>query len=441
MTREGKKSEVKSLIDDAKFKKLQPIYVKLVDNLVKNYPIIKEEFFTKLVNFKKNKAYPKHSWFDYKHGYAEDLVRALIERNGPSKKLNVLDPFCGVGTTNLVAQALGYKSTGFDVSPLAVLAAKTKTYNYSDLELKEIENLIKNLTLKNEAETPDSDLIKKAYTEENLKVLLQIKYSIDQIENLKIQDFFKIAYLSILENSSNRKKDGNGLKIVRNRPHVGNISYIYKAKLQSMLIDLKDLNLIDEVSIYDGSIINLGKKVKSDSIGITITSPPYANCFDYCEVYKLELWMGGFVKSYSDFAKYRNDAIRSHVNAKFDHTIFSPNQDVDLIAECISCFNVWNKNIPDMVRGYFDDMQKVIQEIYRVSRRGAKCYIVVANSCYRGILVPTDLLLAKIGEAIGFEVEPIIFARRIRTSSQQMNEIHESFGELMRESIVVLKKP
>ena len=89
-----------------------------------------------------------------------------------------------------------------------------------------------------------------------------------------------------------------------------------------------------------------------------------------------------------------------------------------------------------MVRGYFDDMQRVLEEIYRASKRGAKCYIVVANSCYRGILVPTDLLLAKIAKSIGFEVEPIIFARRIRASSQQMNEIHENFGELMRESIV-----
>ena len=441
MVREKNKSEVKSLIDKAKFKKLQPKYLELVDDLAKKYPVVKDEFFNKLVNFKKNKAYPKHSWFDYKHGYAEDLVRALIERNEPSRKLDVLDPFCGVGTTNLVAQALGYSSIGFDVSPLAVLAAKTKTYKYSDKELKKIELLTKAMNFSKAAEIPDSELIKRAYTEENLRILMQIKWYIDEIDSQKIQDFFKIAYLSIVENSSNRKKDGNGLKIVKNKPNIDNIKDIYKAKLESMFSELKELNHADQVSIYSGSIINSGKMVKSDSVGITITSPPYANCFDYCEVYKLELWMGGFVKSYTDFAQYRNDAIRSHVNAKFDHTIVSQNKDVDLIAECISCFNIWNKNIPDMVRAYFDDMQKVIAEIYRVSQSGAKCYIVVANSCYRGILVPTDLLLAKIAEAQGFMVEPVIFARRIRTSSQQINEIYVSFGMLMRESIVVLRKP
>lgn len=441
MAREGNKSEIKSITNKAKFKKLQPNYVALIEYLINEFPIIKDDFFNKLVNFQKNKTYPKHSWFDYKHGYAEDLVRALIERNQPSKKLNVLDPFCGVGTTNLVAQSLGYKSIGFDVSPLAVLAAKTKTYKYTNSELKEIETLIEEINLKKIAEIPNSDLIKKAYHEKNLKALMQIKWFIDQIDNQKIQDFFKVAYLSIVENCSNRKKDGNGLKIVKNPLNIGNIPDVYKAKVKSMLDDLRDLNLDEQVLIYHGSIINLGKKIKTGSVGITITSPPYANCFDYCEVYKLELWMGEFVKSYGDFAKFRNDAIRSHVNSKFEHTILSRNNDVDLISECISCFNIWNKNIPDMVRGYFDDMRRVLEEIYRASKRGAKCYIVVANSCYRGILVPTDLLLAKIAKSIGFEVEPIIFARRIRASSQQMNEIHENFGELMRESIVALKKP
>ena len=94
-----------------------------------------------------------------------------------------------------------------------------------------------------------------------------------------------------------------------------------------------------------------------------------------------------------------------------------------------------------MIRGYFDDMKEILQNIYRVSAENAKCYIVVANSCYRGILVPTDLLLSQIAENVGFEVESIKLARSIRTSSQQMNAIYGGFANLMRESIIVLKKP
>jgi DNA modification methylase len=441
MARLGNKSEIKSLINKSKFKKFQSKYTKLINKLEKKYLVKEDEFFSKLVNFKKNKVYPKHNWFDYKHGYSEDLVSSILKKNILSKKLYVLDPFCGVGTTNLVAQKLGYKSLGFDVSPLAVLAARTKTYNYSNLELRNLARHIKNVTLKKQAKTPDSELIKEAYTKNNLKVLLRIAHYIDQIKNTKTRDFFKLAFLSIIESSSNRKKDGNGLKIIKNKKDTGDIAYKYKVKLQSMFQDVKKINFSKKAVIHEGSIVSLGKKIKPKTVGLTITSPPYANCFDYSEVYKLELWMGGFVKSYSDFAKYRRHAIRSHVNAKFNHKISNRNQDVDVIAECISCFNIWNKNIPDMIRGYFDDMKEILQNIYRVSAEGAKCYIVVANSCYRGILVPTDLLLSKIAENVGFKVESIKLARSIRTSSQQTNSIYGGFANLMRESIIVLKKP
>ena len=53
--------------------------------------------------------------------------------------------------------------------------------------------------------------------------------------------------------------------------------------------------------------------------------------------------------------------MRSHVNSKFDHTIQNNITDVDTIANLISTYNIWNKNIPDMLRGYFDDMFEILQ--------------------------------------------------------------------------------
>ncbi|NMC61287.1 MAG: hypothetical protein GYA51_18190, partial [Candidatus Methanofastidiosa archaeon] len=58
---------------------------------------------------------------------------------------------------------------------------------------------------------------------------------------------------------------------------------------------------------------------------------------------------------------------------------------------------------------------------------------------YKGILVPTDLLLAEIAEKLGFKVKKIIYARKIRASSQQMADLH-NYEDLMRESIVELQK-
>jgi hypothetical protein len=150
--------------------------------------------------------------------------------------------------------------------------------------------------------------------------------------------------------------------------------------------------------------------------------------------------MGDFVKEYVDFKTYRRMALRSHVNSSFDHHIRNINRKVEVITDLISCFNIWNKNIPDMIRGYFDDMTELFIRLKDVMVSGSKCYIVVANSGYKGVLVPTDLLFADIAHESGFKVQRIIKARKIRASSQQMEELHNQYNNLMRESIVILEK-
>ena len=92
-----------------------------------------------------------------------------------------------------------------------------------------------------------------------------------------------------------------------------------------------------------------------------------------------------------------------------------------------------------MIRGYFDDMHDILERLYKISQKGIFCSIVVANSGYKGIIVPTDLLLAAIANHVGFKVEKIILARSIRASSQQMQEL-KSKSDLMRESIIILRK-
>jgi len=131
--------------------------------------------------------------------------------------------------------------------------------------------------------------------------------------------------------------------------------------------------------------------------------------------------------------------MRSHVNSKFDHSILNFNEKVDLIADIISTFNVWNKNIPDMLRGYFDDMFELLKNLKQVLIKGAKYYIVVANSGYKGILVPTDLLIADIAKNLGYSVNNIFCARKIRSSSQQMQCLNVDYDNLMRESIIEIQ--
>ena len=56
-----------------------------------------------------------------------NLVRERIKK----KNINLLDPFCGSGTTLVIAQELGMQATGIDINPYATLLSSTKTNVYN----------------------------------------------------------------------------------------------------------------------------------------------------------------------------------------------------------------------------------------------------------------------------------------------------------------------
>ncbi len=436
-------SEEKLIKDNVKFEKLFPDYVRIIDELQSKFKVTDGSAFTELVNFKNNKKIPKHNWYEYKQGYAEDLVKQIIEAESPDKKHYILDPFCGVGTSNVVAQSLGYKSIGFDINPVAYLAASVKTHFYTLAEIQEIQKLIKSFKPGESSvlnETPK--VIDSSFQNGSLESLYQLKYFWENItNNIPVQQFFQLAYLSIIEDCSIRTKDGNGIKLNLKKKKIENVFQYFLSKCNSMVKDIEVSNFKEETIFINGSITlnKYFKQIENNKVGLCVFSPPYANCFDYCEVYKLEFWLGGFVKTYKDFAKYRSIAMRSHVNSQFDHNIKNYQKEVDLIADIISAFNIWNKNIPDMLRGYFDDTYELLKNIKTVLVKDAKCFIVVANSGYKGILVPTDLLIAEIATSLGYKVNQIYYARKIRSSSQQMKELHLVYDDLMRESIIEIQ--
>lgn len=58
------------------------------------------------------------------------------------------------------------------------------------------------------------------------------------------------------------------------------------------------------------------------------------------------------------------------------------------------------------------------------------CYVVVDQSAYAGVLIPTDQILASIGERIGFRVRQLIRCRKATTSGQQLRMFPHLNGTL-----------
>ena len=125
--------------------------------------------------------------------------------------------------------------------------------------------------------------------------------------------FVKYVILSNLDQIFDYKRDGNGIKFRHSKITENNTLEEIKSILEKSIgikekfdeTNDKRLFLKNE-SIIDSTI--------PGNIDLVITSPPYANMFDYFEVYKMELWTSGIIQNKDDWNNLKKTALRSNVN-------------------------------------------------------------------------------------------------------------------------------
>ncbi len=403
---------------------------------------------------------PIQRWFHYREGYTVDIGRRYIR---PDDKL-IIDPFCGFGSTLLAAKEAGLSAVGFDVNPLATFVSRVKTANYAPADIEAAENLRQRLAdLARSAPTatsPSLRILPKLFHPEILSALNAFKASIASFPHKRARELAELCWLGILEDVSNVFREGNGVKY-RNRIRRGNTytqipyadwseSFFPKDKFEHVrasllaafdlaLSDAKAVAGLGAVVIHEQDSTRMGSFVGIESATNAVFSPPYCNCFNYIKAYKLELWLGGFINSYEDVSKLTKRGIRSRVESLTTHIPSSSFAEVDAIASLVAAGELWSEALPNVVRGYFIDMERVLKSLHTALVPGGRVAMVVGNSALAGVLIPTDLLLALIAERIGFKVTRIVEARHLTTSSQQKVRL-EPLRAFLRESVVELAK-
>ena len=401
------------------------------------------------VNFKESLQTPIHRWLAYKEGFSPNFVKSFISKykNKDFASTVVFDPFGGVGTTVLSANTLGCTAYSTDVNPLGNFASRVKNYNYTVNDVLSIESEIGRFMKSSNVPIIveiNNETVKGYFHKTTFEALLMARSYFCSIKNTVVKDLFVLALLSIVESISTHRKDGNGLKKKRKLPDpidYDGLKHIIRERLKIFINDIQCSNfeIKGYVDIFDQSCIQpYSLPQKADLI---ITSPPYANCFDYSKVYMNELWVGGFFDSKLDQQHFRENSVSSHVHYKwkrFDRE-FTNHFVEDNIIPLLKNKELWNKSILNMLPEYFADLGRCLFYISQNINYNATVGFVVGNSVYAGIVVPTDLILANIAESIGYEVENIEVYRRLSSSSQQMSIIAEDDKMYLRESLVILK--
>ena len=418
-----------------------------------------EAFFKNLVNPSGSKEHPYYRWVRYREGYSGELVKELIRRSKISSNQYVFDPMSGSGSSLIAAMEMGYSAVGNDVIPYSVDLSNAKLQHYSLESIKLIRSFVigqpKHLNDNQTYIENDNGLFsaKKYFRVNNFDSLIDLRRAILKIKDDTAEQFLWASWLAILEDCSERKKDGNGLAT---RPSkVTDVFEKFTNQVNIMLEDIErhplDKDIVGKVFLSSATksseVLKQYEAETKKELGVIIFSPPYANSFDYFESYKLELLCGyydpkslihqrqnairnyrkgyGFqLKSEYKLVNMLCDEVRTRIPEKEKRTGVSDNR---------------SRLVPNLLVGYFDDMGKVLKEFASVMKSGTQCHIVVDQSAYLGLVVPTDLILADIGEKLGFEITNIIRCRRAATSGQQLTQYPYLKG-VLRESIVTLTK-
>lgn len=414
--------------------------------------------YERIMQFDKNKSEFIHKWYPFVEGYSKEFITSVINELNEKPRL-CADPFAGSGTTPLELQNLGINCYSFEVSPFMHLLASVKletTYKLKEFDhylslldddlngkLKPIRQLVSPPGAKTFQKK--KNLKKWIFDRSVMDGILDIKYAISAINDIKYQKLFKIALASILLEISNVYRDGKSVKYKANwenrRLKRRDVHTRFFEKLTSVIQpDIKELEGSNlevkngQFCIHGDVRINLNR-VENDSLDLVISSPPYLNSRDYTDIYIVELWVLDLIKDYDELRMLRGSTIRSHVQVKHGNV---PVLDNEILRGALNRLNSehpeqWNKELPGMIKGYFQDMNLLFGELSHKMSESGKIFFNVANSAYYGVEIEVDNIIAEIAEQNGFQIDEIRKARDLKPSSQQKDLI-----DSLRETVIVM---
>jgi DNA modification methylase len=423
------------------------------------------EKYANLVRANGNGHFPVQRWFHQKEAFSLELLETLIiDWNiSPETIHRLLDPFSGTGTSLLATQKLAKKynrsdleAFGIERNPFLHFVAQTKL-NWYEYDPRRVKLLANRLLCNPRKSRPDfipamSTLHRRDILDPSvLKQALVFKEVIVSA-NCKERDLLLLGYASILEAISGARKGGRGLRIVPDKKRARILTTLDSA-WDEIVEDLRCAsNFFTPVTtkVFSGDGRTLSTEddsgAKIGKFDLILYSPPYLNNIDYTEVYKLELWLCGFVNTTEEFRNLRYETFRSHPSVRFpDQTSINTDKRMKKVWSTIELLVralPRDKNLnwrTRLFKSYFDDMYVSLKHQMDVLVPGGWIFCVVGNSSHgprdhprTRVPVASDLLIAMIAESLGLEIKAIQIARRLGQ--------HSSSAKFLRESILVMQK-
>jgi DNA modification methylase len=418
---------------------------------------VNNAFTRKTVSYQGNRHVPGLRWMKYKEGFSRTLVESLLREFRPKE---VLDPFSGIGTTPLVAASRGLRATGIEIMPVGVRVGEGITEAANGLSRERLESIGAELLDRirsddvpsHEHRFPHVRITEAAFPSQTETAIANARGFIGEIEDASIQRMLNLACMTVLEDVSYTRKDGQYLRWdyrasrkLRSKVDKGPILTLEQAVGARLFQMVQDIDTLKQEygggypNFQVGSSLELLRFLPSGGFDMVITSPPYANRYDYTRTYALELaWLG---YDQDAFSELRQSMLTATVEnrPKWEWLLNTYGQDSDSLSNALQMYEgqgavheiltilneriseLGNRHVVRLIEGYFFEMALIISELGRILRPGGTVIMVNDNVQYHGEEVPTDLILSDFAEQSGFVCEKIwVLPRGKGNSSQQM---------------------
>jgi tRNA G10 N-methylase Trm11 len=394
-----------------------------------------------------------HCFHQYPAMMIPQVAGKILDEFGKNAKL-LFDPYCGTGTSLVEANIRGIDAVGTDINPLARLIAKAKTTIISlktlDLYLKDFNDFAFNINLgviEVNPVIPDFRNIDYWFKRETQITLAIIKKYIEDIDNINIQNFFKVAFsetireVSLTRNSEFKLYRITKEQIVKFNPDVFSImiSKLFRNRNgMEEYIHLKNKNNIKSM-VYDfNTVFEIPEKILSPgSVDIIMTSPPYGD--------------SRTTVAYGQFSRLSNQWLDIENANEIDKKSMGGKRLKDYIDFCFKPLDKVLKEISkkdekrvyDVISFYIDYRQS-IHNISKLVRKNGIVAFVVGNRRVKGFEIPNDEITKEFFEKNGFKhIKTIIRKipnKRMPKRNSPSNVVGITETTMNYEYILILKK-
>jgi len=374
------------------------------------------------MTFADNMKLPIHRWFRYSAGFSGAWVRDLIK---DKKGKNVIDPFAGSGTVMLECDFAGIDSYGVESHPFVNRLGNAKLFwKVSPKELADAaKSLLDSATRHENQQKSYPPLIGKCYPPEVLDKLTALKETWQQFEEGEpIKELLWFLITAILRKTS----------------PVGTASwqYVLPNKSKSKVIDpfiafqAKAHEMVSDMRAMQHKYPNYGhsqilaedardmKSIPDEWADLVITSPPYANNYDYGDATRLEMTFWGEIEGWGDLHELvrKNLVVSCTQHATKIRQVIEPQIDSPQVAPIIDELKPIYQKLSEirltkggkkhyqlMVLAYFHDLALVFKELRRKTKVDSEMCFVIGDSAPYGVYVPVDKWLGALALANGFK--------------------------------------